>query len=288
MPRFAFGMLVGIMLACSLAGCVSTSSPQPASSSAADEKAPIMEASDQAAPSFASSPDAASASASSADSSDEAAEPDEQAKPEDEGVLEGGGEVQGEPRGASFAGLDLTEDYRSSFVHGYKGPEHQKYIVMHDTEGDGSAESVIAYWDSSGAGVAAHFIVNRDGSVVQCVPLDAITHHAGFGDAGHNALYGVEDESRDDMVGTVPIGDWAPDYGMNSYSVGIEMVHVGGSGWYPEEQLAAVDALIAYIDAYYGFECPIIDHKAWRSGNSDTSPEFAQYLANLQDHRSCY
>lgn len=187
---------------------------------------------------------------------------------------------------ANPANLNIAEDYRASFVHGDKGAAYQKYIMLHDTESEADAYSTIGYWDSSGAGVAAHFIVNKDGSVVQCVPLDKITHHAGFGDAGHNAAYGVDDESRDDKVGTVPIGDWAPDYGMNSYSVGIEMVHVSGSGYYPEEQLAAVDALIAYIDSYYGFQSTIIDHKAWRSGNSDTSPEFAGYLANYQDHRT--
>lgn len=44
--------------------------------------------------------------------------------------------------------------------------------------------------------------------------------------------------------------------------------------------------LIAYINAYYGFESEIIDHKAWRSGNSDASKEFAKYLANYQDHRT--
>ena len=73
---------------------------------------------------------------------------------------------------------------------------------------------------------------------------------------------------------------------MNSYSIGIEMVHVSGSGYYPPAQLEAVDNLIAYIDAYYGFESQIIDHKAWRSGNSDTSPEFAGYFANYKDHRT--
>lgn len=192
------------------------------------------------------------------------------------------------PAPSALPALSFAEEYRVSFVHGDKGAEFQKYIVLHDTEGTGDAYSVIDYWDGAGTGVAAHFIVNMDGSVVQCVPLDKITHHAGFGDTGHNALYGVEDESRDDKVGTTPIGDWAADYGMNSYSVGIEMVHVGGSGYYPEEQLAAVDAVIAYIDAYYGFPSAIIDHKAWRSGNSDTSPEFAGYLANYQDHRTHY
>lgn len=184
------------------------------------------------------------------------------------------------------AQLSITEDYRDSFVHGEKGSEYQKYIVLHDTEGEGSASSVVEYWDGNGAGVAAHFVINKDGSIVQCVPLDSITHHAGFGDTGHNEAYGVEDESRDDKEGTTSIGSSFADYGMNSYSIGIEMVHVGGSGDYPEAQLEALDGLIAYIDAYYGFESEIIDHKAWRTGNSDTSPEFAEYLANYQDHRT--
>ena len=87
--------------------------------------------------------------------------------------------------------LNGGKDHRASFVHGEKPAEYQKYIVLHDTEGDGDASSVINYWDSSGNGVAAHFIVNKDGSIVQCVPLDKIAHHAGYGDAGHNAEFGV-------------------------------------------------------------------------------------------------
>lgn len=184
------------------------------------------------------------------------------------------------------AKLDMTEDLRDGFVHGSKDAPFQKYIVLHDTEGDADAASVINWWDSNGNLVAAHFVVNKDGSIVQCAPLDAIVHHAGFGDTGHNAAFGVEDESRDDMLGTVPIGDWAADYGMNSHSIGIEMVHIGGSGDYPEAQLEALDNLIAYIDAYYGFASEITDHKAWRSGNSDTSPEFAGYLENYKAART--
>lgn len=196
-------------------------------------------------------------------------------------------EAQAERASAdAFEKLNLTKDLRASFDHGEKGAEFQKYIVLHDTEGEGSASGVVDWWDSNGQGVAAHFVINKDGSIVQCVDLDRITHHAGFGDTGHNEKYGTTDESRDDKVGTTPIGSWASDYGMNSYSVGIEMVHVGGSGDYPAAQLEALDNLIAYIDAYYGFESQIIDHKAWRSGNSDTSKEFANYLANYQDHRT--
>ena len=184
------------------------------------------------------------------------------------------------------AGLDIAEDYRDEFVHGEKGAEHQKYIVLHDTEVDASPEAIVSSWDGADQGVAAHFVIGRDGHVVQCVPLDKIAHHAGNGDTGHNAEYGVEDESRDDQVGRKPAPSGTADYGMNSYSIGIELVHVGGEGDYPAAQLEALDALIAYIDAYYGEESQIIDHKAWRTGNSDTSPEFAEYLANYQDHRT--
>ena len=182
--------------------------------------------------------------------------------------------------------ISIDEDFRESFVHGEKGSEYQKYIVLHDTEGESDPSSVVEFWDGNGNLVAAHFIVGMDGTICQCVPMDSIAHHAGYGDAGHNEEFGLVEDGRDDMLGTVPIGDWAPDYGMNAWSIGIEMVHVGGTGYYPEEQLEALDDLIAYIDGYYGFESEITDHKAWRSGNSDTSPEFEEYLANYQDHRT--
>lgn len=184
------------------------------------------------------------------------------------------------------AQLNIHEVYHDEFIHGEKGAEYQKYIVLHDTEGEGSPENIVSYWASNGNLIAAHFVVGQDGSVAQCVPLDNICHHAGFGDTGHNDLYGTTDESRDDKLGTSSIGSWASDYGMNSYSIGIEMVHVSGGAAYTDPQLNAVDTLIAYIDAYYGFESSIIDHKDWRSGNSDTSAEFAEYLANYKSART--
>ena len=185
------------------------------------------------------------------------------------------------------AKLSISEDYRADFNHGEKGAAYQKYIVLHDTEVDASASSIVDSWEGSGNKVASQFIVNKDGSIVQCVPMDAIAHHAGYGDTGHNAKYGVTEDGRDDRAGTAKAPSKSiTDYGMNSYSIGIEMVHVSGQGGYPEAQLNALDGLIAYIDAYYGTESTIIDHKMWRSGNSDTSSEFATYLASYRDHRT--
>ena len=203
------------------------------------------------------------------------------------GALEREGSASGVAanEGSLKTQLGIVEDFRPSLSHGPKTAAHQRYIVLHDTEGGGSPASVVDWWDSNGNLVAAHFVVGKDGTIVQCVPLDEIAHHAGYGDAGHNDLYGIQEDGRDDMEGSSPIGAWAPDYALNAWSVGIEMVHVGGEGDYPDAQLRAVDGLIAYIDAYYGFESDIIDHKAWRSGNSDTSEEFADYLQNYQSHR---
>ena len=178
------------------------------------------------------------------------------------------------------AKLVLTEVYYADLRHGSKGAAHQKYIVLHDTEGGGTADGVLQYWESNGNLVAAHFVVNKDGSILQCVPLDNIAHHAGWGSGDANARFGISEDGRDDLRGRMPSSAYT-DYGMNAWSIGIEMVHRGGET-YPEAQLAAVDDLIAYI----GNGGTIIDHKMWRAGNSDTNPEFATYLANYRDHRT--
>lgn len=190
-----------------------------------------------------------------------------------------------------LARLDIAEVYHADLAHGPKGVEFQRYIVLHDTEGDGRPEDIVSWWESNGNLVAAHFTVGKDGHMALCVPIDQIAHHAGYGDTGHNELFGVTDESRDDKLGTTPIGSDFADYGMNSYSIGIELVHVGGEGDYPAAQLDALDNLVAYLDAYWAERgqttlSTIIDHKMWRTGNSDTSPEFAGYLANYRDHRT--
>ncbi|MEE1273133.1 MAG: peptidoglycan recognition family protein [Olegusella sp.] len=181
--------------------------------------------------------------------------------------------------------LVLREKYYEDLQHGDKGVDYQKYIVLHDTEGDGPAEGILSYWEGNGNLVAAHFIVEKDGSILQCVPMDQIAHHAGWGSGNANERFGITEDGRDDLRGRAPSSTYT-DYGMNAWSIGIEMVHVGGET-YPEAQLEAVDNLIAYIDAYYGGNGgTIIDHKMWRAGNSDTNPEFADYLANYQDHRT--
>lgn len=181
-----------------------------------------------------------------------------------------------------WAPVNIIQDIRWQLSHGSKPAQYQKYIVLHDTEGGGSPQNVIEGWASNGQRVAAHFVVGKDGTVVQCVPMDNIAHHAGYGNRGYNAQFDVPEDGRDDKRGTSSY-----DYGMNGYSIGIELVHEGWSGErYPEAQLDALDRLIAYIDSCYGFQSTIIDHKMWAYGNSDTSAEFAGYLANYRSKRT--
>lgn len=181
-----------------------------------------------------------------------------------------------------WAPVNIIQDIRWQLSHGSKPAQYQKYIVLHDTEGGGSPQNVIEGWASNEQRVAAHFVVGKDGTVVQCVPMDNIAHHAGYGNRGYNAQFGVPEDGRDDKRGTSSY-----DYGMNGYSIGIELVHEGWFGErYPEAQLDALDRLIAYIDSYYGFQSTIIDHKMWAYGNSDTSAEFAGYLANYRSKRA--
>lgn len=180
----------------------------------------------------------------------------------------------------------IIRDIRSQFAHGTKTAKYQKYIVIHDTEGGGTPQNVVAGWASNGQRVASHFVIGKDGTIVQCVELDRIAHHVGFAPRGSNSKFGVPEDGRDDRIGTQSIGSYSPDYGMNSYSIGIELIHQGSSGEsYPAAQLNALDKVISYIDTYYGFKSTIIDHKMW-NGNSDTSKEFSWYLSNYRDHRT--
>lgn len=49
-------------------------------------------------------------------------------------------------------------------------------IVLHHTAG-GSAMSTINYWNSNTERVSVHFIVDRDGTIYQCIPLSKWAYH---------------------------------------------------------------------------------------------------------------
>ena len=184
--------------------------------------------------------------------------------------------------------IDIKSVNDNSFNHGTKVRENQKYIMLHDTEMTENAETVVNSWINSGNGEAAHFVIDRDGTIIQTVEMDVIAHHAGFGGPGNfDSKFNVGNNdgkgNGDDLVGTVPI-DGYTSYGMNSYSIGIKLCHVNGEE-YPIEQLKALDKVIAYIDSYYDFKSVIIDHKEWNLSSNDTDYNFSSYLNNYKNLR---
>jgi hypothetical protein len=185
---------------------------------------------------------------------------------------------------------EIKKMWYQPFIHGTKKKGQQRYIMLHDTESYSGPENIVEGWKSDNGGtVAAHFVVGRDGKVVQTARLKRILHHAGYGGPGnYDRKFGVGSNNGrgtgDDLRGKVHWSGYTS-YGMNSYSIGIEMCHVNGQN-YTKAQLKAVDRLIAYIDKLYGgYGGKIIDHKDWRPSNSDTDANFAKYLKNYKKYR---
>ena len=62
-------------------------------------------------------------------------------------------------------------------------PNHRepnpKFIIMHFTTGT-RVESTISHFTSASSGVATHLLIGRDGRVVQFLPFDVPSNHAGF------------------------------------------------------------------------------------------------------------
>ena len=106
------GILAAAALACTLAGCVAPQQQQPDHSQLKVNDAGVS-----------------SDGGAQGDGAEEGVSSAEEAKP-----------TASELR----AKLDITEDYRSDFNHGEKGASYQKYIVLHDTEVDGSGANCAA------------------------------------------------------------------------------------------------------------------------------------------------
>lgn len=86
-----------------------------------------------------------------------------------------------------------------------------KIVVMHFTYGASAASSANWFKDPANPGSSAQIVIDRDGSVIQCVDLNVVSWHAG--------------KSK-----------WKGVTGLNRRSIGIELANWGylnkkGSGW---------------------------------------------------------
>ena len=100
-------------------------------------------------------------------------------------------------------------------------------IVLHHTAMVENAVETGKFFQRPNAKVSAHYVVDRDGSLVRSVPDDRRAWHAG----------------RSEFQGT---GD------VNDFSIGIEICNVGdGVEPYPQAQVDAVVNLVAWLSKTY-------------------------------------
>ncbi len=109
-------------------------------------------------------------------------------------------------------------------------------IVLHATV-EPSTEGTINIFLDPVRQVSAHFVVGKDGRVVQMVPIEKRGWHAGLS-----------------------VLESAPK--VNDFSVGIEMVNLNdGKDPFPQEQMAAVAGIIRFIRSRYSvLDSRIVSH----------------------------
>ncbi len=126
----------------------------------------------------------------------------------------------------------------------YYRREPVKYIVLHSTETGipVSAVNVIEGWSSMGRRhPGAQYVVERDGTIYQCVDPDLATVHVNI----FKTLPGIN----------------------NDNSIGIEMNHTGRQN-YPAAQREAVSKLLAYLQQRYQVDnADVITHKYAQQGD---------------------
>lgn len=110
-------------------------------------------------------------------------------------------------------------------------------IVIHHTAADTLGGTVKWFVDPKSQ-VSAHYVIGRDGSIVQQVSTFARAWHAGV--------------SRDQSGRS----------NVNDFSIGIELVNVGdGKEPYPEEQIEALHHLIAELKRRFPKISQVTSHK---------------------------
>ena len=105
------------------------------------------------------------------------------------------------------------------------GVRKPNYVMIHHTAQDSLAQTVKTF-HSARAGVSSHYVIGRDGKVVQMVNDLYRGHHAG-------------------------LGKWGNDTDLNSSSIGIELDNNGLTDPWPEAQINALVDLLQYLKQSY-------------------------------------
>lgn len=152
----------------------------------------------------------------------------------------------------------------------------RRFLVEHFTAGASGASSIESMRSN---GLSAHFVIERDGTIIQCVPCNRIAYHAG------------KSKWRDPKTGVLYSG-------LNSCAIGIEIAN-GGSSYpekfsklapvsavhkhggpkrlwerFPEEQVIAVEALSVALKQRYNLDDVIGHEDCSRGRKTDPGPAF--------------
>lgn len=194
-----------------------------------------------------------------------------------------------------------VEQIPSPYVGG-KFAKTPKIVVMHFTGGSSARSSAEWFRSVQNPGSSAHVVIDRDGSVIQCVPFTKVAWHAGKSRwrdlVGLNQhAFGIEIANWGDLKSA---GDgWTTSSGrridqpfLGKHRNGNPGGQPGPVGWepYSEEQFQSTAGLVrALIDAYQVDE--IVGHddiaptRKWDPGPAFDMPRFrTACLGGRQDN----
>jgi N-acetylmuramoyl-L-alanine amidase len=115
------------------------------------------------------------------------------------------------------------------------GTRKPNYVMIHHTAQDSLAQTVKTF-HSARAGVSSHYVIGRNGKIVQMVNDLYRGHHAGA-------------------------GKWGNDTDLNSSSIGIELDNNGTTDPWPDVQIDALISLLNYLkDSYKIPQANFIGH----------------------------
>lgn len=126
-----------------------------------------------------------------------------------------------------------TYEFRPSPNNGGARRKPISAIVIHYTASM-NIEGTLTWFMSQQSHVSAHYVVGRDGRVVQMVQDDHVAWHAG----------------RSAMRPDLPDGDSRKEPNVNSFSLGIELVGTADSG-FTDSQMASLYTLLEVLVSRY-------------------------------------
>lgn len=128
-----------------------------------------------------------------------------------------------QPTDAQLTKIDwIDKEWIASTNFGMRKPN---YVMIHHTA-QNSTEHTVRTFHNEKVGVSSHYVIGRDGKIVQMVNDYYRAHHAGA-------------------------GRWGNDTDLNSSSIGIELDNNGTTDPWPDIQIQALIRLLSYLKETY-------------------------------------